>query len=97
MLELFHGPTLAFKDIAMQVIGNMYEENFAEKITPKVNVVVATSGDTGAAAISSNKRKKKYENICSSSGQNKVSKIQRKFMTTVTSKNVFNIALDKKF
>jgi len=51
LLELFHGPTLAFKDIAMQVIGNMYEK-ILKKNNLKVNVVVATSGDTGAAAIS---------------------------------------------
>ena len=51
LLELFHGPTLAFKDIAMQVIGNMYEKILA-KNNLNVNIVVATSGDTGAAAIS---------------------------------------------
>ena len=50
-MELFHGPTLAFKDIAMQVIGNMYDELEVAKDN-KVNVVVATSGDTGSAAIS---------------------------------------------
>ena len=50
LLELYHGPTLAFKDIAMQVIGNMYDQlKVAEK--KSVNVVVATSGDTGSAAI----------------------------------------------
>jgi len=57
LLELFHGPTLAFKDIAMQVIGNMYEK-ILEKNNIKINVVVATSGDTGAAAISAIKDKK---------------------------------------
>ena len=57
LLELFHGPTLAFKDIAMQAIGNMYE-NILEKSKLKVNVVVATSGDTGAAAISAIKNRK---------------------------------------
>ena len=51
LLELFHGPTLAFKDIAMQVIGNMYEKILKKKEL-KINIVVATSGDTGAAAIS---------------------------------------------
>ena len=59
LLELYHGPTLAFKDIAMQVIGNLYDElNIADK--KKVNIVVATSGDTGSAAISALKEKKKY-------------------------------------
>ena len=50
LLELFHGPTLAFKDIALQVIGNMYEK-LLKKINKKINIIVATSGDTGAAAI----------------------------------------------
>ena len=57
LLELFHGPTLAFKDIAMQAIGNMYEK-ILEKNNLKINVVVATSGDTGAAAISAIKDRK---------------------------------------
>ena len=51
LLELFHGPTLAFKDIAMQVIGNMYEKILSDN-KKVINIVVATSGDTGAAAIS---------------------------------------------
>ena len=57
LLELFYGPTLAFKDIAMQVIGNMYEK-ILKKNNLKINVVVATSGDTGAAAISAIKDRK---------------------------------------
>jgi threonine synthase len=50
VLELFHGPTLAFKDIAMQLLGNFYE-HYLLKENKKINVIVATSGDTGAAAI----------------------------------------------
>ena len=50
MLELYNGPTLAFKDIAMQIIGNMYEKILFNK-DKKINIVVATSGDTGSAAI----------------------------------------------
>ena len=50
LLELFHGPTLAFKDVAMQFIGNLYEY-YLSKNDKKINIVVATSGDTGAAAI----------------------------------------------
>ena len=50
LLELYHGPTLAFKDIAMQVIGLMYEALDLNK--KKINIIVATSGDTGSAAIS---------------------------------------------
>ena len=50
LIELYHGPTLAFKDIAMQVLGNMYEE-FNISSDNKINIIVATSGDTGSAAI----------------------------------------------
>ena len=55
-VELFHGPTLAFKDIAMQVLGNMYE-NLLNKSKNKMNLITATSGDTGAAAIDALKSK----------------------------------------
>ena len=50
VLELFHGPTLAFKDVAMQLLGNFYEY-YLNNENEKINIVVATSGDTGAAAI----------------------------------------------
>ena len=95
LLELFHGPTLAFKDIAMQVIGNMYEK-ILKKNNMNVNVVVATSGDTGAAAISAIKNRKNMK-IFVLHPNKKISEIQRKFMTTVSSKNVFNIALHGNF
>ena len=95
LLELFHGPTLAFKDIAMQVIGNMYEK-ILKKNNLEVNVVVATSGDTGAAAISAIKDRKNIK-IFVLHPDNKISEVQRKFMTTVNSSNVFNIALDGNF
>lgn len=95
LLELFHGPTLAFKDIAMQVIGNMYEK-ILEKNNLKVNIVVATSGDTGAAAISAIRDRKNIK-IFVLHPDNKISEIQRKFMTTVNSSNVFNIALAGNF
>jgi len=95
LLELFHGPTLAFKDIAMQVIGNMYE-SILEKNKLKINVVVATSGDTGAAAIGAIKDRKNMK-IFVLHPENKISEVQRKFMTTVNSSNVFNIALDGNF
>jgi len=95
LLELFHGPTLAFKDIAMQVIGNMYEK-ILEKYNLKVNIVVATSGDTGAAAISAIKNRKNMK-IFVLHPENKISETQRKFMTTVDSKNVFNIAVASNF
>tara|TARA_Y100000590_G_scaffold384628_1_gene456133 strand:- start:528 stop:1907 length:1380 start_codon:yes stop_codon:yes gene_type:complete len=95
LLELFHGPTLAFKDIAMQVIGNIYEK-ILMKNNLKVNIVVATSGDTGAAAISAIKDRKNMK-IFVLHPDNKISEVQRKFMTTVKSDNVFNIAVNSNF
>ena len=61
ILELFHGPTLAFKDIAMQLIGNFYEY-YLNKKNKKINIIVATSGDTGAAAIDAIGGKKNNDN-----------------------------------
>ena len=95
LLELFHGPTLAFKDIAMQVIGNMYEKILSKK-NLKINIIVATSGDTGAAAISAIKDKNNM-NIFVLHPENKISEVQRKFMTTVNSKNVYNISVSGDF
>ncbi len=95
VLELFHGPTLAFKDIAMQLIGNFYEHhlNFEQK---KINIVVATSGDTGAAAIDALKGKKNL-NVFVLHPNNRISPVQRKLMTTSESNNVFNIAIQGNF
>ena len=95
VLELFHGPTLAFKDIAMQVIGNMYDELEIAK-SKKVNVVVATSGDTGSAAISALNDRKNI-NVFVLHPNNKISKNQRKIMTTIGSDNIYNIAINGSF
>ena len=95
LLELFHGPTLAFKDIAMQFIGNLYEY-YLSKNEKKINIVVATSGDTGAAAIDAIKGKSNL-NIFVLHPNNKISHVQRKLMTTIEEKNVFNIAIDGNF
>jgi len=95
LLELFHGPTLAFKDIAMQVIGNMYERILSDK-NKAINVVVATSGDTGAAAINALKGIKNI-NIFVLHPHNRISKIQRKLMTTVKENNVYNLAIEGNF
>ena len=95
LLELFHGPTLAFKDIAMQIIGNMYEK-ILKKNNLKVNIIVATSGDTGAAAINAIKGRKNMK-IFVLHPENKISEVQRKFMTTVDVNNVYNIALASNF
>ena len=95
LLELFHGPTLAFKDVAMQFIGNLYEY-YLKKNDKKINIVVATSGDTGAAAIDAIKGKSNL-NIFVLHPNNRISSVQRKIMTTVEENNVFNIAIDGNF
>src|SRR5210317_1494799 len=94
-VELFHGPTLAFKDVAMQVLGNMYQ-NLLNKSKNKMNLVTATSGDTGAAAIDALKSKP-YLNIFVLHPENKVSETQRRLMTSVADSNVFNIAIQGTF
>ena len=95
VLELFHGPTLAFKDIAMQLLGNFYE-HYLNNQNEKINIVVATSGDTGAAAIDAIKGKKNI-NIFVLHPNNRISHVQRKLMTTSKEKNVFNIAIEGNF
>jgi threonine synthase len=95
VLELFHGPTLAFKDVAMQLLGNFYEY-YLNNENQKINIVVATSGDTGAAAIDAIKGKKNV-NIFVLHPHNRVSSVQRKLMTTGKDKNVFNIAINGNF
>ena len=95
VLELFHGPTLAFKDVAMQLLGNFYEY-YLNNENKKINIVVATSGDTGAAAIDAIKGKKNV-NIFVLHPNNRISSVQRKLMTTSKEKNVFNIAVDGSF
>ena len=95
VLELFHGPTLAFKDVAMQLLGNFYEY-YLNNENQKINIVVATSGDTGAAAIDAIKGKKNV-NIFVLHPDNRVSPVQRKLMTTGKDENVFNIAIKGNF
>ena len=95
VLELFHGPTLAFKDIAMQLLGNFYD-HYLNKKNKNINVIVATSGDTGAAAIDAIKGKNNMK-IFVLHPNDKVSIVQRKLMSTVKDKNVFNIAIEGNF
>ena len=95
LVELYHGPTLAFKDIAMQVLGNMYDElNISSNKT--INIIVATSGDTGSAAIAALNDRKNI-NVFVLHPHNKISKIQRRIMTTIGSNNVYNIAVKGTF
>ncbi len=95
LLELYYGPTLAFKDIAMQLIGNMYDylQIAKDKI---VNIVVATSGDTGSAAIASLSNRKNI-NLFVLHPHNKISKVQRKIMTTIGGSNIHNVAVEGSF
>ena len=95
LLNLYHGPTFAFKDFALQLLGNIYDYILKKK---KINLTVigATSGDTGSAAISGC-CKSEYVNIFILFPNKKVSDIQRKQMTTINKKNVFNIAVKGNF
>ena len=95
VLELFHGPTLAFKDIAMQLIGNFYQYHLGHD-QKKINIIVATSGDTGAAAIDALKGKNNL-NVFVLHPNNRISPVQRKLMTIHEDSNVFNIAIDGNF
>ena len=95
LLELYHGPTLAFKDIAMQVMGNMYDHLKIAKEKP-VNILVATSGDTGSAAIAALNDRENI-NLFVLHPHNKISNIQRKIMTTIGSNNIYNLAIKGSF
>jgi len=95
LMELFHGQTLAFKDIALQFLGNVFEEILKNR-SQKINILGATSGDTGSAAINAFKGKDNV-NIFIMHPEGRVSDIQRKQMTTVADKNVFNIAVKGSF
>ena len=91
ILELFHGVTLAFKDVALQLLGNLFEYILAER-GEKLNIVGATSGDTGSAAIHG-VRGKKGITIFILHPHGKTSPVQALQMTTVTDANVHNIAI----
>lgn len=95
ILELFHGPTLAFKDVALQFLGNLFEY-YLIRDNKKLNIIGATSGDTGSAAIAG-VRGKKNINIFILFPYGRVSSVQEMQMTTVTDNNVFNIAIDGTF
>ena len=95
ILELFHGPTLAFKDVALQFLGNLFEY-FLSNSGQRMNIIGATSGDTGSAAIYG-VRGKKNINIFILHPKGKVSPIQELQMTTVTDTNVFNLAVEGTF
>lgn len=95
LLELFHGPTLAFKDFALQFLGRLLD-HILEKRGQKAVIVGATSGDTGSAAISGCRGRRNMD-IFIMYPHGRVSDVQRLQMTTVLDDNVHNIALDGTF
>jgi threonine synthase len=95
ILELFHGPTLAFKDVALQFLGNLFEHILAHK-GGQLNIIGATSGDTGSAAIHGVRGRENVQ-IFILHPRGRVSPIQEKQMTTVLDDNVHNIAIEGTF
>lgn len=95
LLELFHGPTLAFKDFALQLLGRFFD-HFTAKRQQKLTVLGATSGDTGSAAIEGC-RGRDNVSIFMLHPKGRVSDVQRKQMTTVLETNVVNIAIEGTF
>ena len=95
ILELYHGPTLAFKDFALQVLGRLLEYLLAKE-DKRVIVLGATSGDTGSAALEGC-RHSDHVDIFILHPHHRVSDVQRKQMTTVSDDNVFNLAVEGNF
>jgi len=95
LMELFHGPTLAFKDIALQLLGHLFDYVLARR-KQRLTIIGATSGDTGSAAIAACKGRSNVD-IFILHPKGRVSDVQRKQMTTVPDANVFNIAIDGTF
>jgi threonine synthase len=93
--ELFHGPTLAFKDMALQVLGRLFDHVLAER-NARVTIVGATSGDTGSAAIEACAGRDRVD-IMILHPHNRTSPVQRRQMTTVHDANVGNIAIEGTF
>jgi threonine synthase len=95
IMELYHGPTLAFKDVALQLLGRLF--NYVlNKRNEKITIVGATSGDTGSAAIDCVRGSKRAD-IFMLHPKGRVSDVQRRQMTTVIEDNVHNIALEGDF
>ena len=95
VLELFHGPTLAFKDVAMQLLARMMD-HVLEKRGQRAMIVGATSGDTGGAAIEAFRGSKRVDMVILYP-QGRVSDVQRRMMTTPTEANVYAVAIDGNF
>ncbi|MEK7292929.1 MAG: threonine synthase [Actinomycetota bacterium] len=95
LLELFHGPTLAFKDIALQLVGRLFDYVLSER-NERVLVIGATSGDTGSAAIDAVKNCANVDMVILYP-RNRISEFQRRQMTTVDTGNVHAVAIDGNF
>lgn len=94
-MELFHGPTLAFKDVALQLVGRLYDHVLTQR-GERVTIIGATSGDTGSAALEACRDRAGID-IFMLHPKGRVSEVQRRQMTTIQSANVFNIAVDGSF
>ena len=95
LLELFHGPTLAFKDYALQLVGRLFDEALAQR-GGRVTIIGATSGDTGSAAIEAT-RDRATADIFMLYPDGRISEVQRRQMTTVPSANVHALAVQGSF
>ncbi|MEM7719313.1 MAG: threonine synthase [Pseudomonadota bacterium] len=95
LIELFHGPTLAFKDFAMQLIGQIFQ-NVLKRNGRRITIVGATSGDTGSAAIEAFRGLDNVD-VCILYPDGRVSEVQRRQMSTPTEANVHAIAVDGTF
>ena len=95
LMELFHGPTLAFKDYALQVLGRLFDHVLAQR-GARVTIVGATSGDTGSAAIAACRDRDALD-IFILHPHGRVSEVQRRQMTTVAADNVHNVAVEGTF
>lgn len=95
LLDLFHGPTLAFKDVALQLLGRLFD-HVLEKSGQHLTIVGATSGDTGSAAIEACRGRKNIT-VHILHPHNRTSDVQRRQMTTVQDGNIHNIALQGTF
>ena len=93
--ELFHGPTLAFKDMAMQMLGRLFD-HVLEQRGERVMIVGATSGDTGSAAIEAFAGRSRADMVILHP-HNRTSEVQRRQMTTVAAPNVANVAVEGSF
>ena len=95
LLELFHGPTLAFKDVAMQLLGRLYDYVLSRQ-SRTMTIVCATSGDTGGAAVEAF-RGRAHARIVALFPEGRISEVQRRFMTTAIDKNVACVSIQGSF